>query len=148
MAHALMLLHRLYVLDDPAWDRGAARSRVDLFELCNRIAAILEETGARRRSVGVPRSEDDMFSRLSGYMRSMRAAWGAELETADWREGIDRYRLQPGQWAAPYPDWGMGPECDSCRSMTVVAGQARQPARLMDNMPNDAWLQDMFNVSW
>ncbi|OKL55924.1 hypothetical protein UA08_08912 [Talaromyces atroroseus] len=85
MAHGLILLHRLYVLDDdPSWDQASARDHVGLFALGDRLTSILAETGASR---GGARSDsnENMFIRFSRIIQSICSAWVVELQSSELR---------------------------------------------------------------
>jgi hypothetical protein len=130
MAHCLILLHHLYVLDDPSWDRAAARERVDLFALGDRLISILAEIGASSL-------DDNMFTRFSRMIRSMCSAWWAELQSDD------RNRSSQGPWPAPHTDADPG-----TRGRLAHGEMTPTPAaHLLEMMPDDAWLNELFNMS-
>ncbi|KAL8787768.1 MAG: hypothetical protein Q9195_007637 [Heterodermia aff. obscurata] len=116
MAHALMLLHRLYMLDEPAWDRTAVSARLDLFALCDRLAAILDNTAKGQ----------DVFIIFAKMVRSMRTGWLAEVPAAEWRQPQQPHMM--GQ-----ESFQMG----SCFEMSMPFAMAGD---------DDAWLQNFLNV--
>lgn len=140
MAHGLLSLYRLYVLDDPAWDRAAVHARLDLFALCDRLAAILDDTAARR--AGQPHTEEDMFAKFAKMVRSMRTGWLAEVQAVDWRASNDHSRQPQGQW----PGHGMGVSAEMAGGFADGVNTASMPMPTM-MMSDDAWMQDIFNVS-
>lgn len=139
MAHSLMLLYRLYVLEDPAWDRAAVRARLDLFALCDRLAAILDDTAARRMSGQY--AEEDMFVKFAKMIRSMRNGWLSEVQAADWMDNHNHQRQSQSQdqWLGQ----GQGLEVDA----GLAGGFMPTMSIPMTMTSDDAWLQDIFNVS-
>ena len=73
MAHGLKLLHRLYILDEPAWDRATVRARLDLFTLCDRLIAILNNTA----------SGQNVFVTFAEMISSLRNGWLTEMQAME-----------------------------------------------------------------
>ena len=116
-----MLLHRLYMLDEPAWDRAAVRARLDLFALCDRLAAILDNTARGQ----------DVFGTFAKMVRSMRTGWLAEVQAAEWRQP----QPQPQQQLIGQEGFKMGSSFEMPMPMPfAMAGD------------DDAWLQNFLNV--
>jgi hypothetical protein len=166
MAQYLIFLHRLlYVLDDQSWSPAAARQRVDLFALCDRLARLLSDTGAGEVSLGhdghVSGSpHDNIFSKFSHAVRTMSNAWLAELQL---QQPASEYRLHGVGWkrkrqqvqqATPGRQWppvsNTHTEIDAMEWLggyggTGVTTAVVQPSRRkLDN----AWLNELFDVAW
>ncbi|KAI1134069.1 putative C6 transcription factor [Hypoxylon sp. FL0543] len=82
LARCLVIFCRLSTLEDPAWDRKAVRSTIDLPPALDRIAEKLELAS---REIG-EQSSDDVFSQLSRLMRMFRAWVGSKMASADVEE--------------------------------------------------------------
>jgi hypothetical protein len=79
MAHCLLTIYRLTVLDEPAWNRAAVRSKCDLLLICDQLRVGFEEVAAKRRLDAGPTVEEDTFSRFVQMMRMMKSNWGPDL---------------------------------------------------------------------
>ncbi len=143
LGHTLMLLQRLHALDDPAWDVAAVQSRVDLLALCDRAASILEETGARRRSigVGVPLDENSAFFQLACIIKAMRNAWDAESNMENQGEGAAIYQALHSHWIGP----NLGFDVELMGGSSQGMGATVTPQQLV-YMPDDTWLSEHFDV--
>lgn len=142
MAHVLVLLHRLYVLDDPSWNRAVVRERVDLFALGDNLAKILAETGGSRKDA--PSAPDDnMFIRFSRMIRSMCSAWWAELQFSERRQQSGDYHRQPQSLWPPTPN--TNPD-SGIRGGVGNGGIVPAPA--LEMIPDDLWFNELFNTSW
>jgi hypothetical protein len=137
VAHSLMTLYKLSSLDEPGWDRAALRRDVDLLEVCDRIMRDMDEAAARRRPEvsGVPPDQSqidtDIFSACGRMIiLSMRNAWATELGVL--------------QAAEADPGAGMQAPAENGFVDSFNAGGLAVPANFLD----DAWLTDIFNVSW
>lgn len=139
VAHSLMTLYKLSTLDEPAWDRDALRRDLDLLEVCDLIIRGMDEAGARRRPemsgmATVPPqcpADTDIFSACGRMIVSMRNAWAAELAAQ-----------QPD--AADPAAADQGPADSGGFVENFNAGGLAVPVNFLD----DAWLTDIFNVSW
>ena len=119
MAHGLKLLHRLYMLDEPAWDRAAVRARLDLFALCDRLAAILNNTARGQ----------DVFVTFAKMIRSLRTGWLTEMQATDWRQ----LEPQPQQQT-------MG------QQRLNMESSVEMPMSFAMTGDDDAWLQEFLNL--
>jgi hypothetical protein len=140
MAHCLILLHRLHVLDDPSWDPATVRERVDLFALGDRLASILAETGGSGGGA-LSATDDNMFIRFSRMIRSMCSAWWAELQSSERRQQSGgRHRQSQSLWRAPNIDVTTG-----IRGELAQGGMPPAPAYEM--ISDDVWLNEMFDTA-
>lgn len=131
MAHSLILLHRLYVLDEPSWDRAMARERVDLFALGDRLASILAEIGGNG-GAALSATDGNMFTGFSRMIRSMCSAWWTDLKSSERsRQSGDRHRQSQSLWPVP--------------NIEIDTGIATMPA--FEMMSDDAWLNELFYTS-
>ncbi|CAJ2509724.1 Uu.00g056240.m01.CDS01 [Anthostomella pinea] len=139
MAHDLILLHRLYVLDEPSWDRAAARERVDLFNLCDRLVRLLGETAASCGST--PGGDDNIFIRFSRMIWSMCSTWWAELQSTEriQQTGSNQRQLQ-GPWSGPNMDTDFGVMSGATNGGYSAVAHPFTPRA------DDAWLDEIFNM--
>ena len=118
MAHCLMLLHRLYTLDEAAWDRVATvRARVDLFALCDRLAAVMENTARG--------DQDSVFGTFAEMVKGIRNGWLTEVEE----------RSQQQQDGAGQVGWKMGSGLEMPMGMPFAMAE-----------DDEAWFRDFVNV--
>lgn len=87
MAHCLLILARLSILDDPAWDRRAVRNRIDVLAVLDRLKAGFEEVSTQRRMDTGPTVEEDSFPKFVKMVSTMRTNWGGELAAAGGNPG-------------------------------------------------------------
>lgn len=73
MTHCLMFFYRLYTLKESAWDRVAVRARLDLFALCDRLTAVMNNT--------VRGQQSSVFDAFAKMVRDIRNGWLAEVQT-------------------------------------------------------------------
>ncbi|KAI1412495.1 putative C6 transcription factor [Hypoxylon sp. FL1857] len=79
LARCLVILYRLSTLEDPAWDRKAVRSMVDLPPTLDSIA---EKLKLASREVG-EQSSDDVFAQTSRLMRRFGALVSSKITPED-----------------------------------------------------------------
>lgn len=137
LAHCLMSLYKLSVLDEPAWDRVALRRDLDVFDVSDRIIQDMADAGTARRLSTTGRgagsrsnvaAEDDIFSTCTKLLTAMRNSWATEMGMAV-RSEPNGTSYEP--IATEFVD-------------AVTSGPMAMPMNLAD----DAWLTDIFNVSW
>ncbi|SPQ26729.1 2996b653-1133-4681-aa8e-47aec6c8f710 [Thermothielavioides terrestris] len=87
MAHCLLTIYRLSVLDDPAWDRRAVRKKTDLLAICDKLRAGFEEVLAQRCPGQESTIEEDAFSKFVRLMRTLKNNWAPELVAAEGQPG-------------------------------------------------------------
>jgi hypothetical protein len=83
MAHCLVTIHRLSILEDPAWDRHAVRSKCDLIAFCDRLRLGFEEVAALRRMEAGPTEEEDSFAKFVKLMVLMKNSWVRDLSAVE-----------------------------------------------------------------
>lgn len=87
LAHCLLTLNRLSILDETAWNRRAVRDRIDLLATLDQVKAGFDEIAAQRRLDTGPTVGDDPFSKFSKMVRSMKANWAPELAATEGNPG-------------------------------------------------------------
>ena len=87
MAHCLLTLSRLSILEDPAWNRRAVRNRIDLIAILEQLEAGFDEVAAQRRIATGPTAEEDSFSKFRRLVRTMKTTWAPELAAAEGNPG-------------------------------------------------------------
>jgi hypothetical protein len=151
MAHCLIALHKLSVVQDAAWDRAAARRELDLFEVCDRIEADLDFV-VREYRPGC--GESDLFVKCGKALKSFRALWWADLmgggnsnakgdaraahsrrrSLAQLPENLHTPATTPSEGEAAMPGLMTGVEAFSDVDIAMFAG--------------DDWLANIFNQGW
>jgi len=134
-----MSLYKLSTLDEPAWDRTALRRDIDLIGICDRILRDMDESSAYRRqkrpAMAMPpgqhssSADADIFGICTRLIAPMRNTWAAEL-------GV--LQMNAANPAAE----GLSAQNGFVNSIT--SGSFAAPINLME----DAWLTDIFNISW
>jgi len=143
LSHCLLALYRLSIYDDPAWDRRAVRSRIDLFAICDQLKKGFDEVATHRRLAAGPTVEEDTFMKFSRMLRTMKSNWLAELDAAQ----------QPRNPGMPQNPSGV----------PISLGgnpQQQQPEAVMDSGANglnvtffqpddpDSWIAGLFDINW
>ncbi len=131
MAHCLMTLFHLTLREDPAWDRSAVRSRLDVFHICDRLCVGFDEVAGNRRINVGPQADEDIFSKCTRITRLMKRGWQAEMTAFE-------QSLRPATTGTPS---GQTAYVDG-----VTTGPLAMP--MSQFLLDDAWLSDIFNVSW
>ncbi|KAK3903975.1 transcriptional regulator WAR1 [Staphylotrichum tortipilum] len=127
MAHCLLTLYRLSILDDPGWDRRAVRNRIDLLAILDRLKAGFDEVAVQRRRDAGPTVEEDSFYKFSKMATSMKHSWAPELAAG-------------GAPAPSAPMAAAGPFIDS-----TAGGLA---AQFFPPDDSEAWIAGLFDVNW
>ncbi|GAB1316133.1 Transcriptional regulator WAR1 [Madurella fahalii] len=83
MAHCMLALYRISVLEDPAWDRRAVRNKIDLLSICDQLKTGFEQVAAQRLLDGGLAVEEDGFSKFIRMLRTIKSNWAAELAAID-----------------------------------------------------------------
>ena len=130
MAHNLMTLFHLSMRDDPAWDRTVVRAKLNVLDICDRLAAGFAEVSKSRRHVVGP--DEDIFVKCSRITLLMKEWWQSELSVLDQSANLAAASGAPAG-PASYVDG-------------VTTGPLAMP--MSQFMLDDAWLTDIFNVSW
>lgn len=65
-------------VEDPVWDRRAARCVIDLVPMCDKIIALCEKLRAAPVMVSPDFGEDDGYVRGVTILTNLRTAWQAE----------------------------------------------------------------------
>ncbi len=128
MAHCLLTLYRLTILDDPGWDRRAVRNRMDLLAILDRLKAGFDEVAVQRRRDAGATVDEDLFHKFSKMAISMKHSWAPELAAAG---------------GTPAPNTAMaaaGSFVDSTAGGLAV--QFFQPD------DSEAWIAGLFDVNW
>ncbi|KAK4126938.1 hypothetical protein N657DRAFT_630866 [Parathielavia appendiculata] len=79
MAHCLLVLARLSVLNDPAWNWHSVRNRIDMFAILDQLKAGFEEVAAQRHLATGPTVEEDTFSKYVKMVQTMKNNWAPDL---------------------------------------------------------------------
>ena len=131
MAHCLMTLFHLSLRDDPAWDRASVRSKLDVFQICDQLCVGFDDVARKRRVNVGPQVEEDIFTKCTRITRLMKQGWQTELSAFE-------QSMKPGTTGTA---GGQASYIDS-----VTTGPLAVP--MAQFMLDDAWLSDIFNVSW
>ncbi len=130
MAHCLLTLYRLTVLDDPAWDRRSVRNRVDLLAILDRLQAGFEEVVAQRRLETGPTVEEDSFTKFVKMAWSMKSNWGPEVAAVE----------------------GSPESAESAATMTagVILDGGNEGLNMPFFQPEDSetWIAGLFDMNW
>lgn len=131
MAHCLLSLYRLSVLDDPAWDRRAVRNKLDLLQICDQLKLGFEELSAKRRLDSGPTIEEDGFTKFNMMLRTMKSGWVAELAAID---GVD---LNGGGHHSSSVDQYL--DAGNANELNLPLFHAEDP---------EAWMAGLFDMNW
>ncbi len=139
IAHCLMTLFWLNLREDPAWSRETVRQKLDLFDLVDQLIEALAEAAAMRRLLVGPQAEEDMFTKSTRMMKAMKDAWRAEIQA------LEQNTNPPVTGAGA--DAGAG---ERRTNQAFVDGITTGPLAMpvSQSLVDDAWLTDIFNVSW
>ncbi|KAK4654465.1 hypothetical protein QC762_403520 [Podospora pseudocomata] len=131
MAHCLLSLYRLSVLDDPAWDRRAVRNKLDLLRICDQLKLGFEELSAKRRLDSGPTIEEDGFTKFNMMLRTMKSGWVAELAAID---GVD---LSGGGHHSSSVEQYL--DAGNANELNLPLFHAEDP---------EAWMAGLFDMNW
>lgn len=79
LAHCVVILHRLSVLEDPGWDRSVVRETVDILAVLERVVVNFRSLSAEGGDGGVVRA--DIFAKLAWIFESVRVWTRGKLVT-------------------------------------------------------------------
>lgn len=94
LLHVLLCLHKISTVEDPVWDRRAARCVVDLVPTCDNIMALCEKLRVAPAMMSPDYGEDDAYAKDVTIMTNLRTAWQAEMSRID---AVDRQDSEAGQ---------------------------------------------------
>ncbi|OIW24686.1 hypothetical protein CONLIGDRAFT_584386, partial [Coniochaeta ligniaria NRRL 30616] len=138
LAHTIMSLYKISTLDEPAWDRAALRRDIDVLDICDRVIHDMNAASAHRRQIRPEiaattpsqcAADNDIFSVCGRMIVAMRNGWALELGAP---------QMDPTGLAAD------GPPDDNGFVDNITTGPMAVPINFLD----DAWLTDVFNISW
>ena len=140
MAHCLVSLYRLSVLDEPPWDRRAVRAELDILTLCDNLESRFSAITSQRRfgnALTPEQAKGDIFAKTSRMLLSLRAGWESDLAGPVVNNAADG----PEESAA-------GSSVDFVDNVTT--GPMAIPMRFPDDtwVADNTWITDIFNVSW
>lgn len=126
-ARCTHVLYRLSLTDDPAWDRKAIYSTIDLLDTMRRAA---DKMLLVPSALGFDDAGDDMFTRSSANLKATIPIWGRAMSQAGAIEvGFPTDEASASEVAIP-----------------AAVGSGFDESILQD-FSDDAWMTDMFN-SW
>ncbi|KAK3682306.1 hypothetical protein B0T22DRAFT_501754 [Podospora appendiculata] len=131
MAHCVMMLYRLTLLDDPSWDRYKVKERLDIISVCDELA---------RRFKSCCRTEGDQFSRGIKIIRSMKKGFMAEWAAAESKAGVNTQAVFQGTQRSESGPVGMVVD------EVPADGQLTMP--LFSINDPESWLADLLNMDW
>ncbi|KAK4187418.1 hypothetical protein QBC35DRAFT_233924 [Podospora australis] len=144
MAHCLLSLYRLSILDDPAWDRRAVRQKVDLVAICDRLKVGFEELSARRKLESGPTIEEDGFSKFNAMLRSMKSGWSAEIAALDGNTGMHTGSMGMSSATSAVMH---GNTADHNPYLDGTDGGLNMPMFQTGEDP-EAWIAGLFDMNW
>jgi len=121
LAHNLVSLYALSVLDEPAWDRGAVRRTADVLAIMDRL---IENMLDASQSAGLA-ADCDVLPKAAKIMQALREKWGGEMDSTGRRDMEEM--LAPSQSASA---------ADAFSHDLVAMG-----------MSDEAWFRDVF-IPW
>ncbi|KAI1208402.1 uncharacterized protein F4807DRAFT_150841 [Annulohypoxylon truncatum] len=89
-------LQRITTIQDPAWDRAAVRTSIDLLSTCDKMIAILEYLKASATLASRDGSEDQTHNWGLLVFRKLREAWQNDLDSMDAESTARREVPLPG----------------------------------------------------
>lgn len=145
LAHCLLALYRLSVLDDPAWDRRAVRNKIDVISICGQLQFGFEEIAMKRRLDSGPTVEEDGFCMFGKMLRRVGDAWSAELAQIlgdnagnGGMEGANGGNGGNGVVVDPW-NGGGGNNMDAAGLMNI-------PLLQFDD--SETWMAGLFDMNW
>jgi hypothetical protein len=143
MAHCLMTLSWLTMRDDPVWNRAEVLQKIDILTLCDRMSDNLTAVAERRRLRVGPQPDDDIFTKSPRLIASMKESWRAEMRAA----GLPINTSDADAGAAVVAPGSLG---ETKAQPAFVDGVTTGPLAMPMSQfwADDAWLSDIFNVSW
>ncbi|KAK4225743.1 hypothetical protein QBC38DRAFT_253086 [Podospora fimiseda] len=141
LAHCLLALYRLSVLEDPAWDRRAVRNKIDLIQICERLKIGFEEIATKTMRDSGPTVEEDGFCMFSKMLTRVGDAWSAELNAINGNSMPNGGNHHGGSMPVQDP-YMNGPAVDP------------QHAAVLMNIPllqfddSETWMAGLFDINW
>ncbi|KAK3349577.1 hypothetical protein B0T25DRAFT_246174 [Lasiosphaeria hispida] len=130
MGHCVISIYRLlFHVDDPAWDRAAARERIDLFGLLDRLMRGFDEITETRRLDAGPGIDESMFAKSSKLIRMMKSGWLEE-------RAVER-AAQEGPRGMPLQAAGSGGAGEGDFAMPTLGFEG-----------GDGWMAEFFEMNW
>ncbi|KAK3381906.1 hypothetical protein B0H63DRAFT_215775 [Podospora didyma] len=168
ITHAMVSLYRLLLMNDPACDRRAIQSQLDIVEVCDRLTREFEEVAATRRlNGGGPGSsvEEDVFVRSAKLVPLMKNHWLQDVAAAEQQQKSTQQGQQPGQHqqqqqqnnngasAATAPQAFIATSSNEIPSdggaTAAATSSASVPSSFSpDGLGGEAWLEDLFSMNW
>lgn len=125
LLRVLSCLHKISTVEDPVWDRRAARCVIDLVPTCDKIIALCEKLKAAPAMISSDYGEDDAYAKGVTILTNLRTSWQAEMSRID---AMDRQDSEAGQ------------EVDMTDPGVVASSQASASL--------DPWSMGFFESSW
>ncbi|KAK4165643.1 hypothetical protein QBC43DRAFT_315583 [Cladorrhinum sp. PSN259] len=152
LAHCLLALYRLSVLEDPAWDRRAVRNKIDLIQICERLRFGFEEIATKTRLDSGPTVEEDGFCMFSKMLTRVGEAWSSELAALNNRQYSSRSMSNNsggggGVPVDPYMSNNGGNSIDAqAQAHAAAAGLMNIPLLQFDD--SETWMAGLFDMNW
>ncbi|PSR81483.1 hypothetical protein BD289DRAFT_439011 [Coniella lustricola] len=83
LLHVLSTLHSITTVEDPVWDRRAARGVIDLVPTCDRIIGLFEKLKAAPAIVSPDFGEEDAYVKGITILTDLKMAWQVEMARID-----------------------------------------------------------------
>ncbi|KAF3760415.1 hypothetical protein M406DRAFT_237312, partial [Cryphonectria parasitica EP155] len=145
LAHMLIVLFRLTVRVDPAWDPAAVHAALDISVVCDRLAGgFAEASAARWHDEGEDNEDDvpmDFFAKCHQWILRLRERWLAEIEAVNVRKGGgESVRANGEDYGATLIDAEEVDFDDGTAASSLAMSLFAQPG--------GPWLTDVFTSSW
>lgn len=99
----MVCLHKLTILDDPAWDRSAVRKTIDLVQTLDKLISTFEQLRAAATLWSPRLGEDEAFTWAIGVFQSMKATWKDEVAGLD---GLNNFLVGAQDGFLSMPTYG------------------------------------------
>ncbi|KAK3991501.1 hypothetical protein QBC44DRAFT_341065 [Cladorrhinum sp. PSN332] len=152
LAHCLLALYRLSVLEDPAWDRRAVRNKIDLIQICERLKFGFEEIATKTMRDSGPTVEEDGFCMFSKMLTRVGDAWSAELAAIIGNNNNNSNNSSMPNNGHHHGGVPVDPYMNA-HGHNVDAQQAAA-AGLMNSIPllqfddSETWMAGLFDMNW
>lgn len=159
MAHCMLMLYKLSVLDEPAWNRRAVRLRLDLLAVCDRLGVGFDDiSGPRNESTG-PTLEEDSFAKFAKMVRAMKVNWAPDLAVVDGHPpaaaaAAAAANSGPGPGSGPGAVGGVPAGSRGPNAMPMAAEAFLDTSMEGLNVPfyqtdnSDAFIAGLFDMNW
>ncbi|KAK3332291.1 hypothetical protein B0T19DRAFT_482593 [Cercophora scortea] len=137
MAHCVMMLYRLTLLDDPSWDRHKVKERLDIISVCDELA---------RRFRSCCRTEGDQFFRGIKIIRSMKKGFMAEWAAAESKAGV--VNTQAGPQSAERDESSSSAPASGAVVDEVPSADGPLAVPFFSINDSETWLADLLNMNW